>query len=98
MKEEVLLYAEKTKERIHGLHKNDIIYCNTAFIEELGYYYELKLGELIFLHTKYNNILEEGKPLRVVRIFKEKKYLNKKWWQFWLKQEETVTGYHLEVI
>ena len=84
--------------RAHELHKEDVLYCNIKFMEEQRYYYELLLGQTIYFHTKDNNIREEGIAARVTKVFKEKKYPNKKWWQFWLKQEETVTGYHLMVV
>lgn len=79
------------------LHKGDVLYCNTKFMEEYGYYYELMPGEIIYIHSSPNSILNEGIMFRVVKIFKEKSP-NKKWWQFWIKQTEKVTGYHIEVM
>lgn len=90
-------YAERMKERMYELHINDIIYCNTAFIEELGYDYDLIPGEAIYIFQ----IKEErsiDKVAKVIKVFTEKKYPNKKWWQFWLKQEEKVTGYHIIIV
>ena len=85
-------------QRGYELHSGDILYCNTEWMKEAGYYYELSPGETIYVHTKNNNIREEGTAFRVTEVFKNKKYPNKKWWQFWLRQEEIVTGYHLMFI
>ena len=90
--------TDHIRHRAYELHKGDVIYGNTEFMKEHKYYYELLLGQTIYLHTKDNNIREEGIAVKVTKVFKEKKYPNKKWWQFWLKQEETVTGYHLMVL
>ena len=84
--------------RAYELHRGDVLYCNTEWLKENGYYYELTLGEVIHIHQKPNSILNDGVEFRVVYAFKEKKYPNKKWWQFCIKQEEEVTGYHLEVV
>ena len=80
---------EITRPRLYELHSGDVLYCNTKFIEKLGHDYNLILGENIYI---INCI-----TAKVVKVFKEKNP-NKKWWQFWIKQEEIVTGYHLEII
>ena len=84
--------------RLYEVHNGDVLYCNTEWMEKFGYYYELTLGQTIYLHSENNNILEKGIEVQITKVFKDKKYPNKKWWQFWIKQEETVTGYHLMII
>lgn len=75
--------------RVYELHKQDVLYCNVEFMKEQKYYQELLLGQIVYLN---------GVSAKVIKVFKEKKYPNKKWWQFWIKQEEIITGYNLMVI
>ena len=75
--------------RAYELHKGDVLYCNHEFMKEFRCYNDLLLLQEVNLN---------GIAARVVKVIKNKKYPNKKWWQFWLKQEEYVTGYHLEII
>lgn len=84
---------DMTIPRLYELHSGDVIYCNTLFINDLGYDHDLTLGTHIYIDSIGNNPIA-----RVTKVFKEKKYPNKKWWQFWIKQEEYVTGYYLEIM
>lgn len=83
-------YDKRIKERLYEMHSGDILYCNIKFIEELGHPYELELGQSF-------GICKKG-VVKVVNIHKTKKYPNKKWWQFWLKQEEYIDGYNLMIL
>lgn len=90
MEDTIIKYiAEIQKERLCEVNSGDIVYCNSEFMKEFGYYQDLLLGQKVNLN---------GATSQVVKVFKEKKYPNKKWWQFWIKQEEYVTGYYLMVI
>ena len=84
--------------RAYKLCSGDVLYCNKEFMEQQRYHYNLNVGDIVYLYPKKNNILEDGVKARVAQVFTEKKYPNKKWWQFWIKQEEYVTGYHLMII
>ena len=94
---------QETRLRAHKLHSGDVIYCNVEAMKELDenyMYYDMhyggrKLGDHIALYFKEHDV---AFSMKVIEVFKEKKYPNKKWWHFWLKQEETVTGYNLMVL
>ena len=96
-------YAKAMELRVCELHSGDVIYCNVEAMKKLDenyIYYDIryggrKLGDHIALYFQEYDV---AFSMEVVEVFKEKKYPNKKWWQFWLKQEETVTGYNLMVI
>lgn len=81
--------GEPSECRAYQLHSGDEIYMNVAAVKTLGYGYELKLSENIFI---------SGMQAMVVKRYTHKKYPNKKWWQFWLKQEEYIDGYNLMVL
>lgn len=89
---------EMTRPRLHELRSGDELYCNTKFMEEQKYYYELNLGDIIYIHSCRNNILEEGVAARVIKVEKERTNSDKKWWQFWIKHQEYVTGYNLMIV
>ena len=74
--------SSKFGHRAYELHKGDVLYCNVAFIKEMGYSSQLELGQHL------NNGLKVVKEIR-----KENK---KRWWQFWIKKYGEITGYHLE--
>ena len=84
--------------RAYRLCSGDEVYFNTAMTEKIGYHYELELGQKIKLYPDNNSIIETGITLLVTEVHKTKKYPNKKWWQFWLKQKEYIDGYNLTVI
>lgn len=88
--------SERMKERLYEIHSGDVLYCNVEFIKELGYPYELELGQTIYIYSEHNSIAKSD--LLVTEVHKTKKYPNKKWWQFWLKQEEYINGYSLTVL
>ncbi len=96
-------YAKYMEQRVRAyeLHSGDVIYCNVDAMkkkkldEHYIYYGSRKLGDHIALYFQEHDV---AFSVKVVDVFKEKKYPNKKWWQFWIKQEETVTGYHLMVV
>lgn len=81
--------GEPSECRAYQLHSGDVLYCNVVMIKTLGYDYELKLNENIFM---------SGMQAKVSERYTHKKYPNKKWWQFWLKQEEYVDGYNLLIL
>lgn len=81
--------GELSEYRAYQLHSGDVLYFNVIAIKELGYDYKLKLGEDICI----GNL-----SAKITKIYGKKKYPNKKWWQFWLKQEEYVEGYNLMVL
>lgn len=84
--------------RAYRLCKGDVLYFNTAMMQTIGYSYELELGQKIRLYPEPNSIIAKGIVLLVTEVHKIKKYPNKKWWQFWLKQETYIKGYNLEVL
>lgn len=90
--------AMESKVRVYEFHLGDVLYFSVELMKKLGYYYELNAGDPVYIYPENNSIREDGTMLRVSKVFKEKKYPNKKWWQFWIKQEETVIGYHLMVV
>lgn len=75
--------------RAYQLYSGDEIYMNVTAVKTLGYDYELKLGENIFI---------SGMKAMIVKRCTHKKYPNKKWWQIWLKQEEYIDGYILMIL
>lgn len=75
--------------RAYAPKSGDQIYFNVAAVKQLGYDYELSIGEDIYLMDI---------PAKAIERKTHKKYPNKKWWQFWLKQEEYVDGYVLLVL
>jgi hypothetical protein len=87
-----------TKQRLYKLCSGDVLYCNKEFMEEQHYHYDLSIGDFVYLYPKENSILENGVKAIVTKVFTDKKYPNKKWWQFWIKQEEYITGYHLMIV
>ena len=76
--------------RLYKVHNGYVLYCNKEWVQELGYDYDLLLGECIYVN---GNI-----TAKVIKVFRDKKYPNKRWWQFWIKQKEIVTGYHIMFI
>jgi hypothetical protein len=80
--------GESTETRACRLWTGDEIYLNTKAMKDLGFQCELDLGETITLPFK----------AQVTKRYTHKKYPNKKWWQFWLKQEEYVDGYNLMIM
>lgn len=84
--------------RAYQLQSGDEVFCNVKCIESLGYYYELNLGQIISMYPKSDNIIAKSMKAMVVQRCTHKKYPNKKWWQFWLKQEEYVDGYILIIL
>ena len=88
---------EGRRARILRLSQGDILYFNVPWIESIGCQYELKLGQIIDIVREGDLSDVKGKA-KVVKIFKAKKYPNKKWWQFWLKQEEYIGGYNLMIL
>ena len=74
--------------RAYQLCSGDEIYLNVASVKELGFERELQVGENISV------------PLQVLvtKRYTHKKYPNKRWWQFWIKQEEYVDGYNLLIL
>lgn len=90
--------SEIMEGRLYEMHNGDVLYCNVEFVRELRYPYELELGQTIHIYPEHNSIIAKGIDLLVTEVHKKKKYPNKKWWQFWLKQEEDITGYNLTVL
>lgn len=88
----------RMKEMIYKAYSGDVLYCNAKFIEELGHPYKLKLGQTLDIYEKDGAMVTKGVVAKVVEVHKIKKYPNKKWWQFWLKQEEYIDGYNLMVL
>ena len=84
--------------RVHQLHSGDVLYCNIEFMNYLGYPYELALGQNVYIYPEHNSIIAKSITAKVTKVHKHKKYPNKKWWQFWLKQEEYVEGYNLMIL
>ena len=84
--------------RAYQLQSGDEVFCNVEWLECLGYYYELNLGQIIRIYPKPDNIIAKGMQAIVAKRYTHKKYPNKKWWQFWLKQEEYVDGYNLMIL
>ena len=92
---EELLYKKSEESldwRLYELHSGDVFYCNVDAIKELGYDYDLILGDVVYLGSVITD-----PSARVVKVIKNNKH-TKKWWQFWIKQQEKVTGYNLMVI
>ena len=96
--EEFKKIEKMMKERVYEARSGDVLYCNTKFIEELGHPYELKLGWTLDIYEKDGAMVTKGVIAKVIEIHSKKKYPNKKWWQFWLKQEEYVDGYNLMIL
>lgn len=71
------------------LHSGDVLSFNIEAVKTLGIERTLKLGE--------NIEINEDLTMMVTYVIK-KTIQDKKWWQFWLKKQEEVTGYHLMVI
>lgn len=82
-------FAQGGGSRAYELKRGDEIYFNIAAIKQFGYNYELSIGEDIYLMEL---------PAKVIKRKTRKKYPNKKWWQFWLKQEEYIDGYILMIL
>ncbi len=80
------------------LNKGDVIYCYPEFMTVLthGNSYKLEVGQTIYPDD--DSLRENGAAFMIIGIDKEKKYPTKKWWQFWLKQEENAIGYKLIVV
>jgi len=74
--------------RVTQLYSGDELYLNVAMMKDLGFERELQLGETVSFPIK----------VQVTKRYTHKKYPNKKWWQFWLKQEEYVDGYNLMIM
>ena len=89
---------DSSKCRACRLYRGDVVYFNAEMMKAIGYNYELELGQKIRLYPEQNSIIAKGISLLVTEVHKTKKYPNKKWWQFWLKQETYVKGYNLEVL
>jgi hypothetical protein len=77
------------KARAYELHSGDVIYCDVIAMKSSGYDHKMKLGEHICIGSLC---------AYVTQIYKHKKYPNKKWWQFWLNQEEYIDGYNLMIL
>ena len=90
--------GESSECRAYQLHSGDELYCDVNFIKCLGYYYELELGQTISIYPEHNSIIAKGIAAKISKKYTHKKYPNKKWWQFWLKQEEYVDGYILTIL
>ena len=90
--------SDTSKCRAYRLNHGDIVYFNKTMMNTIGYPYELELGQKIRLYPEQNNIIAPSTVLLIKDIHRTKKYPNKKWWQFWLKQETYIEGYDLEVL
>lgn len=84
--------------RAYKLNSGDELYFDTVAVKNLGYEYELTLGQTICIYPENNSIIAKGIRLKVKEICCTKKYPNKKWWQFWIKQEKYINGYILMVL
>lgn len=96
--ESIAKISKRMESRIYEAHRGDVLYCNIKFIEELGHPYELKLGQTLDIYKKENGMVTNGVVAEVIKVHSKKKYPNKKWWQFWLKQEEYIDGYNLMIL
>lgn len=90
--------SESPECRVYQLHRGDELYYNVEFIKELGHPYTLELGQTLNIYKKSNGMVTKGIVAKVSEVHTHKKYPNKKWWQFWLKQEEYIDGYNLMVL
>lgn len=70
--------------RAYKLQSGDMIYLSIVALQELGYDSNLQLGDNIVIGELHAHAMK--------RKYHEK-YPDKKWWQFWLKQEEYTDGY-----
>ena len=103
-------YKIKQETRVYQLNAGDILYCNQETINKLiGYECKLKWNDEVYIKENkmilpvlisgYNNFTNSNSAkAKVVEVHKTKKYPNKKWWQFWLKQEEYIDGYNLMIL
>jgi len=88
--------------RLYQLNKDDVIFIDTIGMERLGYTRKLVPGDRVHFNRHlcraYYTIDLKNVSAIVTKVYKHKKYPNKKWWQFWLKQEEYTDGYNLMIL
>lgn len=82
-------YIEDIPYRVVELHSGDVLYFNIEAIKTLGIDKTLKAGE--------NIDINDDLSMKVMDVI-TKVIQDKKWWQFWRKKKEEVTGYNLMVI